>query len=139
MTWLTGAPASELVRVFVPTLLPIALAYHVAHYLSYLLVAGQVVIPLASDPFGRGWDLFGSAHYSIAAGLVGARFAWYTSVVVIVAGHVLAMYVAHRLALARFSTPRLARRSQYPLAALMVAYTMLSLWILAQPIVESSG
>jgi hypothetical protein len=139
MTWLTGASASELVRVFVPTLLPIALAYHVAHYLSYLLVAGQVVIPLASDPFGRGWDLFGSAHYSIAAGLVGARFAWYTSVVVIVAGHVLAMYVAHRLALARFSTPRLARRSQYPLAALMVAYTMLSLWILAQPIVESSG
>lgn len=35
----------------------------------------------------------------------------------------------------RFSEPRAARRSQYPLAALMVAYTMLSLWILAQPVV----
>jgi hypothetical protein len=45
------------------------------------------------------------------------------------------MYAAHRLALARFSEPRAARRSQYPLAALMVGYTMLSLWILAQPIV----
>jgi hypothetical protein len=131
----TGATASELARVFVPTLLPIALAYHLAHYLSYLLVAGQVVIPLASDPLGRGWNLFGSAHYQIAVGIVGARFAWYTSLVVIVAGHVLAMYVAHRLALARFSERRTARRSQYPLAALMVAYTMLSLWILAQPIV----
>ncbi len=132
-----NAPPSELMRLFVPTLLPIALAYHVAHYLSYLLVAGQVVIPLVSDPFGRGWDLFGTAHYKIAVGIVGARFAWYTSVVVIVLGHVLAMYVAHRLALERFSEPQTARRSQYPLAALMVAYTMLSLWILAQPIVET--
>jgi len=134
---LTAAPMMELARLFVPTLLPIALAYHVAHYLSYLLVAGQVVIPLASDPLGLGWDLFGTAHYRIAAGIVGARFAWYTSVVVIVAGHVLAMYVAHRLALARFAERRTARRSQYPLAALMVAYTMLSLWLLAQPIVEA--
>ena len=134
---MSSAPAGELLRLFVPTLLPIALAYHVAHYLSYLLIAGQVVIPLASDPFGRGWNLFGTAHYQIAVGIVGARFAWYTSIVVIVAGHVLAMYVAHRLALARFSERRTARRSQYPLAALMVAYTMLSLWILAQPIVET--
>jgi hypothetical protein len=47
------------------------------------------------------------------------------------------MYVAHRLALARFRERRTARRSQYPLAALMVAYTMLSLWILAQPIVHT--
>jgi hypothetical protein len=134
---MSNAPAGELVRVFVPTLLPIALAYHVAHYLSYLLIAGQVVIPLASDPLGRGWNLFGTAHYQIAADIVGVRFAWYLSVVVIVAGHVLAMYVAHRLALARFSERRTARRSQYPLAGLMVAYTMLSLWILAQPIVET--
>jgi uncharacterized membrane protein len=142
MAWLTRGDASrasagELARLFVPTLLPIALAYHVAHYLSYLLVAGQVVIPLASDPLGRGWDLFGTAHYKIAVDIVGARFAWYTSVTVIVAGHVLAMYIAHRLALGRFSAPRTARRSQYPLAALMVTYTMLSLWILAQPIVEN--
>jgi hypothetical protein len=119
----------------VPTLLPIALAYHVAHYLSYLLVAGQVVIPLASDPLGRGWDLFGTARYQVALGIVGARFAWYTAVIVIVAGHVLAMYVAHRLALERFPDRRSARRSQYPLPVLMVGYTMLSLWILAQPVV----
>jgi hypothetical protein len=131
------ASASELARLFVPALLPIAFAYHVAHYLSYLLVAGQVVIPLASDPLGRGWNLLGTAHYRIDAGIVGARFAWYTAAAVIVAGHALAMYVAHRLALARFSARTTARRSQYPLVALMVAYTMLSLWILAQPIVET--
>jgi hypothetical protein len=131
------ASAAELARLFVPTLLPIALAYHVAHYLSYLLVAGQVVIPLASDPLGRGWNLFGTAHFQIAPGFVSARFAWYTSVIVIVAGHVLAMYIAHRVALARFSERRSALRSQFPFAALMVAYTMLSLWILAQPMVAT--
>jgi len=130
--------ASELARLFVLTLLPIAFAYHLAHYLSYLLVAGQVVIPLASDPFGYGWDLFGTARYRVDVGVVGARFAWYTSVVAIVLGHVLAMYLAHRIALARFADPRTARRSQYPLAVLMVAYTMVSLWILAQPIVEAA-
>jgi hypothetical protein len=132
---LSAASAGELARLFVPTLLPIAFAYHVAHYLTYLLVAGQLVIPLASDPLGRGWDLLGTARYQVSPGIVGARFAWYTSVIVIVAGHVLAMYAAHRLALARFPERRAARRTQYPLAALMVAYTMLSLWILAQPIV----
>jgi len=142
MAWLTRGDArpvsaGELARLFVPTLLPIAFAYHVAHYLSYLLVAGQVVIPLASDPLGLGWDLFGTARYKIAVDVVGARFAWHTSVVAIVLGHVLAMYLAHRLALERFSAPGTARRSQYPLAALMIAYTMLSLWILAQPIVET--
>lgn len=121
----------ELLRLFVPTLLPIAIAYHVAHYLSYLLIAGQVVIPLVSDPLGRGWNLVGTAHHQVAVDIVGARFAWYTSVVVIVAGHVLAMYLAQRAA-----HRRLAVRSQYPLAALMVGYTMLSLWILAQPVVE---
>jgi hypothetical protein len=130
--------AGELARLFVMTLLPIAFAYHLAHYLSYLLIAGQVVIPLASDPFGYGWDLFGTVRYRVDATIVGARFAWYTSLVAIVLGHVVAMYVAHRLALARFAEPRVARRSQYPLAALMVAYTMVSLWILAQPIVEAA-
>jgi NAD/NADP transhydrogenase beta subunit len=79
--------------------------------------------------------LLGTARYQVSPGIVGARFAWYTSVIVIVAGHVLAIYAAHRLALARFPELRAARRSQYPLAALMVGYTMLSLWILAQPVV----
>jgi len=43
------------------TLVPIAVAYHLSHYFSLLLTAGQFVIPLASDPFGFGWNLFGTA------------------------------------------------------------------------------
>jgi hypothetical protein len=36
-----------------------------------------------------------------------------------------------------YADARAARRSQYPMLILMVGYTMLSLWILAQPIVEA--
>jgi hypothetical protein len=126
-----------LARRFVLTLLPIAVAYHVAHYLSFFLLAGQLVIPLASDPFGAGWDLLGTALYRIDIGIVDARFIWYTAVIAIVVGHVLAVYLAHLTAAQVFGTARRAVRSQIPMLALMVGYTMVSLWILAQPVVEA--
>jgi len=123
-------------RAFVLSLVPIAIAYHLAHYLSFLLLAGQLVIPLASDPFGYGWDLLGTANYRMNVSVVDARFAWYAAVAAIVAGHVFAVYVAHATALRVFGDPRAALRSQVPMLALMVGYTMTSLWILSQPIVE---
>lgn len=131
--------ASELESRFVLTLLPIAIAYHVAHYLPFLLLAGQLVIPLASDPFGRGWDLFGTALHRIDVGIVDARFIWFTAVASMVSGHVVSIVLAHATAARLFDGSRLARRSQYPMLLLMVAYTLASLWILAQPVVESTA
>jgi hypothetical protein len=121
---------------FVLCLIPIAIAYHLAHYISFLFVAGQLIIPLASDPFGFGWNLLGTADYRVNAGLIGARFAWYASVSSVVAGHVIAVYLGHVLALRGFDDRRSALNSQYPMLALMVFYTFAGLWILAQPIVE---
>jgi uncharacterized membrane protein len=117
---------------------PIALAYHLAHYLSYLAIVGQYMIPLASDPFGLGWDLFGGSLYMVDIGIVNARFVWYTSVIAIVTGHIIAVWLAHVMALRTFATNRAALLSQIPMLLLMVGYTMLSLWILAQPVVETS-
>ena len=68
---------------------------------------------------------------------MGARAVWYTAVVAIVVGHVLAVYVAHVVALREFRGRRAALRSQLPMLVLMVGYTVVSLWIIAQPIVES--
>ena len=59
---------------------------------------------------------------------------WHTAVVAIVVGHVIAVYVAHRVALIVFRTRKGALWSQFPMLVLMVAYTMTSLWMLAQPI-----
>jgi hypothetical protein len=123
-------------RAFVLTLVPIAIAYLVAHYLSYFLIQGQLLIRLASDPFGFGWNILGTAHFRPDIGIVGARFVWYTSLVAIVLGHIAAVSLAHIVALRRFVDPRLAIRSQIPMLVLMIAYTMMSLWIIAQPIVE---
>lgn len=130
-------PVSRLVGSFVLPLVPIAIAYHLAHYLSYLLISGQAIIPLASDPFGFGWDLFGSAGYKTDIGIIGARAVWYLSVASIVSGHLIAVYLSHRMALRVFSTAPAALRSQAPMLALMVGYTMISLWILSQPVVSA--
>ena len=70
-------------------------------------------------------------------GIVNAKFVWYTSVVAIVTGHIIAVYLAHIIALRTFQSSRAALLSQIPMLVLMVCYTMLSLWILAQPVVES--
>ena len=123
--------------LYVLTLVPIAIAYHLAHYLSFLAMAWQYLIPLASDPFGVGWDLFGTKNHFIRIGLVDARAVWYIAIGAIVTGHVAAVYLAHRVALKANSDRRAALRSQWPMVALMVCYTMTSLWIIAQPIVAT--
>ena len=101
-----------------------------------LMISGQYVIPLASDPFGYGWDLFGSADYRVDIGIIGVRFVWYSAATAIVVGHVIAVVLAHVVALRQFATPRAALWSQLPMLVLMVGYTLLSMFILAQPIVE---
>ena len=132
-----GTTVGQLIGSFVLSLVPIALAYHLAHYLSFLLIVGQYVIPLASDPFGLGWNLFGTRLYMVDIGIVGARFVWITSVVAIVIGHIVAVWLGHVMALRTFRDNRAALLSQVPMLLLMVGYTMLSLWILAQPVVET--
>ena len=55
----------EIAQHFAFTLIPIAIGYHLAHYVVFLLVQGQYIIPLMSDPFGWGWNLFGTAGYRV--------------------------------------------------------------------------
>ena len=120
------------------TLVPIALAYEAAHYYTLFLIQGQAMIALVSDPFGLGWNLFGTAGYEINVGVVRADVVWYSQVALIVVGHVIAVYLAHGIALHLLQDQKRAVRSQYPMLALMVLYTVLSLWILNQPIVEAT-
>src|SRR5215211_3002904 len=126
----------QLAAAYVYSLVPIAIAYLLAHYYTLLLVQGQAIIALLSDPFGWGWDLFGTADYGINAALIGADTVWYSQVLLIVAGHVVAVYLAHVASLRVVRSPRLQTRMQYPMVALMICYTVFSLWILSQPVVE---
>jgi hypothetical protein len=126
--------APELRRAFVHSLVPIALVYVVAHYLTFLLFEGQATFYLASDPFGEGWDIFGTADRAIDYTYLSQNGTWYVQVAVVVIGHVAALTLAHDRALARYRDPRLAVRSQYWMLAVMVGFTSLALWLLAQAV-----
>ena len=130
-----GRDPLQLTTAFVFTLVPIALVYNAAHNYSYMLVQAQLLFPLLNDPLGRGWHLLPAlAGYQPSYALAGAATVWYMQVILIVLGHVIAVWLSHLRAGERFRTARRALLSQYPMLALMVGYTMTSLWILAQPI-----
>ena len=118
---------------FLGSLVPIALAYVVAHYFSLLVIQGQDTLRLVSDPLGRGWDLLGSAGYQPDRGLLRPHVVWYVQVSALVVGHVLGLVVAHDRALALAGTMRRALRSQYAMLGLMVLYTVGGMWILSRP------
>jgi len=119
------------------SIVPIALAYHFSHYLTALLVDGQYALVALSDPFAMGWNLFGTAHAHVEAGIVmghdAAWLIWNAQAIAIVGGHVLAVVLAHLLALRLHADPAKAVLGQLPLAALMVAYTLFGLWLLSTP------
>lgn len=121
-----------LARRFAPSLVPIALAYAAAHYVSLLLFQGQMILPLASDPAGQGWDLLGLAAGDIDYGFISPETFWYVQTAFVVGGHVAALALAHDRALVLFGDGRRALRSQLWMLGAMVAFTVLALWLLSE-------
>jgi hypothetical protein len=140
LTYLTAVEAARrlvreprsLVPEFVLSLVPIAFAYVVAHYFSLFVEYGQFAILLASDPLGRGWNLFGTADYQPNLTILTPNTVWYVQVGALVVGHVAGLAVAHDRAVALFVRRGDALRSQLPLLALMVLYTVGGLWVLSR-------
>ena len=127
-----GFSADRLAKAFAHSLVPIAFAYVMAHYFTYLLFRGQSIIFLASDPLGDGSDLFGTAGNQIDYGLIGSTATWYWQVAFVVTGHAAGLTLAHDRALALYDDAKLAVRSQYWMLAVMIGFTSLALWLLSQ-------
>jgi hypothetical protein len=127
-----GGKGSRLEQAFIVSLIPIALAYVVAHYLTLLLIQGQLAIPLASDPFGYGWDLFGTLDFRVNVQPLSADQIWYAQAGALVIGHVVGLMIAHDKALALFGSTKVALRTQYAMLGLMVLYTVGGLWLLSR-------
>jgi hypothetical protein len=126
-------PVKDLSRSFAHTLIPIALAYLVAHYFSAFLYQEQAQFTyILSDPLGHGSDLFGTAGGGINYGIVGSNTVWYVQVAALVIGHVTALTLAHDRALGVYDNVRNASRSQYFMLAVMVAFTCFGLFLLSQ-------
>jgi hypothetical protein len=124
---------------FALTLVPIALVYNAAHNYSYFVLQSQAFIPLLNDPLGKGWHLWPAvAGLQPSFAFAQASTVWFLQIILIVLGHVIAVYLSHLRAGERFRTAQRALLSQYPMLLLMVAYTMTSLLILAQQSIKTS-
>jgi len=135
MASVAGAPSRQRLRAaFAHTLIPIALAYLVAHYFSLVVFQEQAQFTyLLSDPLGTGTtDLFGTASGGIDFRVLSANAIWYVQVGALVVGHVIGLTLAHDRAIACWGDYRQAARSQYWMLAVMVGFTSLALWLLAR-------
>lgn len=119
----------EHVARWAPSLIPIVLAYAVAHYFTLAVDQVQVFVALLSDPWNEGWDLFGTAGNAIDYGLVTANQTAWIQILAIVVGHVIGIVAAHDRAIELYGH-RKGVVSQYPLLAVMVLYTVGGLFLL---------
>ncbi|MEM7597131.1 MAG: hypothetical protein AAF382_05485 [Pseudomonadota bacterium] len=133
----TGRSLRDAFCLFAPSILPIAIAYHIAHYLTSFMVDGQYLLKMLNDPMGRGGDLLGFGTFYVTTGFFNTpgtvKAIWLTQAGAVVVGHVVAIVLAHALAMRDQSSTRRAVLGQAPLAAFMVAYTFFGLWLLASP------
>ena len=119
-------------------LLPIAVGYLIAHYLTYLLIDGQNILVAISDPFNRGWDLFGTAFHEASGAWLAPGLVWTIQLCAVVGGHMLGAWAGH-VAANLYAPPGLDHRDvrarEIPLAVVMVVLTTITLWSLGQSIV----
>ena len=137
----TSEPLLDTLANLLPSLLPISFGYLVAHNFDYLAINGQLLIPLLGNPTGKARWLphpFDDS-YTVNKNIVPSSFIWYFQVVLIIAVHIAAVVIAHRHLARTAPTKEKAQRAELPWLSAMVAYTMTSLWLLAQPIVKEGS
>lgn len=117
-------------------LVPIAVGYLVAHYLTYLIGDGQRIVVALSDPLQLGWNLFGTAFYEPVVDWIPPALMWTVMLVAVVGGHVLGAWSGHVVAVRDARAGTDVRMRQVPLAALMVALTATTLWSLGQNVIK---
>ena len=120
----------ELAGSVVYALLPIAAAFMLAHYLRFLLIEGQSIISLASDPFGLAWNLFGTAGYRVDLDISEAVHLWSLQVGSLFLGGFLSVYLVYRIASQTLPGRWEALRGQMSATVFAAGYMVLSLWLL---------
>ncbi|MFQ6078695.1 MAG: hypothetical protein ACE5NJ_06105, partial [Thermodesulfobacteriota bacterium] len=124
-------PLSELLLKNAYALLPIALFYHLAHNVMHFAEEGGKIISAISDPFGWGWNLFGTASLPVGSP-ISIYMVWYLQVLLIIIGHVWSLYIGHRVAVHLYGDQR-SVKAEFPLFVAMVSYSLVSLFLVAQP------
>ena len=127
-----SASARKIFRAFAYSLIPVALFYHLAHNSMHFFLEAGSIIPLLSDPLGRGWDLFGTAGQSYGP-LLRLESIWWMQIALIVIGHIFGVLVGDRISGRIFQTESDRSRGLFPLLCVMVLYSCFSVWLISQP------
>ena len=125
---LLGRPSREAVRGIAPTVLPIAAAYELAHNVDYLLLNAGRAVELLAELGGASVALDPAAWLSLPV-------YWGLQVSLVVLGHVVAVVAAHAVLARDAGSTGTVGRAHVPLTALMVAFTLVSLWTVSRPVV----
>ena len=129
-----GLGFGEMCRRFGWSLIPIGVAYVLAHNAPLVLSGFPLILRGLSDPFDMGWNLMGTANV-LQGYFPSPALVWFLEIVIIVGGHILGVLAAHRSAVRLGRSHRAAVKSQYALTALMSVFTITTLWLLSQPLV----
>ena len=113
---------------------PIGLAMHLAHNIFHVVAEGVNMIPILSDPFGYGWNLFGTANLNLTP-LLGIESIKIMQMLLVVLGYFAAAYVGYKISL-NVSDKKMAFRSYLPILLLIMAFTIVNLWILDVPMLH---
>ena len=95
------------------------------------------MIKILSDPMGSGADLLDLGTFYVTTGFFNTpgtvKVIFLAQAGAVVVGHVIAILLAHALAVRGHDTNWRAVLGQAPLALFMIAYTFFGLWLLASP------
>jgi hypothetical protein len=128
----TAIPLRSIALALVLSILPIAFVYNLAHYYTLILVRSPILPYLFSDPFGYGWNPFHLPSLGVLP-ILNMAMVWHVEVALILVGHIVSVWLAHRIALMLFPSRREAIVSQMPMLLLMMSYTVLGLWVISLP------
>lgn len=132
---LSGSNEVSVKQIFINysyPLLPIALFYHLAHNSMHFFTEAQKIIPVLSDPFGWGWNLLGTATWTMKP-LMSLFTIWKLQIFLILVGHIYGIYIASKIARITFKDQRQAMRSLIPQLVVLIGFSVISLVLLAQP------
>jgi hypothetical protein len=127
-----GAESSTgtLARRFVHALVPIAFAYAFSHHFTAIVFEGQLLISTFSDPFGLGWNLFGTSLRPVDFTILSPIAVWWIQVATVVAGHLAALILVHDRCLGDLAGTS-SVRARYGLTALITFFALAGVTILA--------
>jgi hypothetical protein len=120
---------ADTARLFAPVLLPVGLAWSVAHYVSAFLLDVQNFYALLSDPLGKGWDVFGTIDYAVNQQVLTPTQTGVLQSVVVGGGCIWGAVIAHDIAFAHYRG-RTAVRATYPFVVFLIGSAVAAIWLL---------